>query len=100
MQDRRSLVAIMPASSADHDDGHGDNARTPLLKKASSHTNSLSREVSLLFQDWFMWELLSALLALLSLVAIVCVLVVYDSSSLPDWPSVITVGFFHFSLVI
>ena len=83
----------MPASDAAHDDGHVDGVRTPLLKKVSSHTDSLSQKLSLLFQDWFLWELLSALLALLSLVAIVCVLAAYDSSSLPDWPSAITVGF-------
>ena len=90
----------MPVSSIDPDDGQDDGVHTPLLKKASRHTDSLSQKVSLLFQDWFMWELLSAVLALLSLVAIVCVLAAYDSSSLPDWPSVITVGFSLLSPVI
>ena len=39
-----------------------------------------------------MWEIFSVLVAVLSLVPIISILAVYDSSSLPDWPSVITVG--------
>ena len=83
----------MPESNVRPEDGQGDSARTPLLKKAARHTNSFSHRVSLLFQDWFLWEVLSAVLALLSLIAIVGILLAYDASSLPDWPSSITVGF-------
>lgn len=85
----------MSAFNGDQGDGTDDNPQTPLLKNASSTSHSLSEWLALVFQDWFGWEIISALVALLSLAAIASVLAAYDSSSLPDWPSVITVGFLY-----
>ena len=86
------------AVRANDDNGHNhdDSITTPLLKKTASHTDSLLNQISLLFSDWFLWELLSVFVAVLALVPIVSILAVYDSSSLPDWPSVFTVGCFSF----
>jgi len=86
----------MSAFRSDLGDDTDDNARTPLLKKASSTSHTLSEWMTFSLQDWFGWEILSALTALLSLAAIAAVLAAYDSSSLPDWPSAITVGLSSF----
>lgn len=64
---------------------------TPLLKQSVPRPASLSRKLSLLLQDWWLWEILSALTALISSTVIIVILVIFDSSSLPDWPSVFTV---------
>ena len=72
-------------------DEHDGNSQTPLLKKPKRQARLASTKVSLLLQDWWLWELLSALLAILSTTAIIVILVRYDGSSLPDWPSVLTV---------
>lgn len=67
------------------------DSRTPLLKQSVPRPGSLSRKISLLLQDWWLWEILSALTALISSTAIIVILIIFDSSSLPDWPSVFTV---------
>ena len=78
----------IPAMSNTQD----EDSRTPLLKQSIPRTASLSRKISLLLQDWWLWEILSALTALISSTVIIVILVIFDSSSLPDWPSVFTVG--------
>ena len=72
-------------------DAQGVDSRTPLLKQSVPRPASLSRKISLLLQDWWLWEILSALTALISSTVIIAILVIFDSSSLPDWPSVFTV---------
>ena len=67
------------------------DSRSPLLKQSVPRPASLSRKISLLLQDWWLWEILSALTALISSTVIIVILVIFDSSSLPDWPSVFTV---------
>ena len=78
----------IPAMSNTQD----EDSRTPLLKQSIPRPASLSRKISLLLQDWWLWEILSALTALISSTVIIVILVIFDSSSLPDWPSVFTVG--------
>ena len=67
------------------------DSQTPLLKKGLPKPSSISQKISLLLQDWWLWEILSALIAILATSAIIVILVLFDSSSLPDWPSVFTV---------
>ena len=67
------------------------DSRTPLLKQSFQKPPSLSHKLSLLLQDWWLWEILSALTALISSTVIIVILILFDSSSLPDWPSVFTV---------
>ncbi len=90
----------MPASGSSHLDGHAQNAdpderdadsRTPLLKRSVPKPPTALKEVSLLFQNWWMWEIVSAIVAVLAIVVIIVILVGFDQSSLPDWPSVFTV---------
>ena len=68
-----------------------DGSQTPLLNKLKTKPTTISEKFSLSLQDWWTSELLSALVAVLSTSAIIVILVVYDGSPLPDWPSVITV---------
>ena len=70
---------------------HADSS-TPLLK--ANHirgTQSTRQKVSSLFADWWLWEIISAVTCILALTVVVVILLVYDSSALPDWPSVFTV---------
>ncbi len=67
------------------------DSQTLLLQKELPKSASIARQVSLLLQDWWLWEILSAITAILATTAIIFVLVLYDRSSLPDWPSVFTV---------
>ena len=67
------------------------DSQTPLLRKALPKPASVKNKIALLLQDWWLWEILSALTAILATTAIILILVIYDSSSLPDWPSVFTV---------
>ncbi len=85
--DRFYLNEAIPAMS----DAQDVDFRTPLLKQSVPRPASLLRKISLLLQDWWLWEILSALTALISSAVIIVILVVFDSSSLPDWPSVFTV---------
>jgi hypothetical protein len=74
------------------------NSRTPLLKSDDKQQSSFSGKISNLLQDWWLWELFALGTSLLSITIITVILFLYDSSSLPDWPSVFTVRFFPFSL--
>ncbi|KAK0507926.1 hypothetical protein JMJ35_009815 [Cladonia borealis] len=74
------------------DDAQDVDSRTPLLKQSVPRPASLSRKISSLLQDWWLWEILSALTALISSTVIIVILVIFDSSSLPDWPSVFTIN--------
>ena len=64
---------------------------TPLLQKPSAVSSSIAETVKDSFADWFSWEVLCAIIATLSYIAISAVLVIFDESSLPDWPSIFTV---------
>ena len=68
-----------------------EDARIPLLNGSPFQRNSKPQSVSSLLQDWWLWELLSALVASLATTAIIVILLIYDSSPLPDFPSVFTV---------
>ena len=90
----------MPASGSSHLDGHAQianpderdaNSQTPLLKRFVPKPATASKRVSLLFQDWWLWEIVSAIVAVLAILVIIVILVAFDQSSLPDWPSVFTV---------
>ena len=79
----------MEASS--ESDG-GVNSSTPLLKtKPSRHAFSLLNRLSSLLEDWWLWEILGATTCVLALLIIIVILAIFDSRSLPDWPSVFTV---------
>lgn len=71
------------------------NPQTPLIKRSLPKPSNASEKIASLFQDWWMWEIVSATTAALAVVVIVVVLVIFDQSSLPDWPSVFTVRSFH-----
>lgn len=66
-------------------------ARVPLLKPAYYRGASCIHGVSGLLTDWWLWEILGAITCIIALAVIAVLLFVYDSSSLPDWPSVFTV---------
>lgn len=84
----------MPTSGSTHLDGPTQDAdsRTPLLKKSLHKSATVSKRVALLFQNWWLWEILSATTAVIAINVIVIILVCFDQSSLPDWPSAFTVG--------
>ncbi|KAF6231562.1 hypothetical protein HO173_010314 [Letharia columbiana] len=84
----------MPTSGSSHVDGHAQDAdsQTPLLKKSLNKSATVSKKVILLFQNWWLWEIVSAITAVLAIIVIIVILVVFDQSSLPDWPSVFTIN--------
>lgn len=67
------------------------NSQTPLLKRPFPKPATVSARINLLFQNWWLWEIVSAMTAVLAITVIIVILVVFDQSSLPDWPSVLTV---------
>ena len=70
--------------------------QTPLLKRSPPpECSSVSRRISSHFQNWWLWEIVSAGTAALSIIAIIIILVAFDQRSLPDWPSVFTVRSFQ-----
>ena len=82
-----------------HIDGHIQDAnpddldpdpQTPLLGSVPK-CSSVSKRIALHFQNWWLWEIVSASTAALSIIAIIIILVAFDQSSLPDWPSIFTV---------
>ena len=90
----------MPISGSSHLDGRAQDAnlderdadsQTPLLKRSLAKPATVSKRVSLLFQNWWLWEIVSAVVAVLTIIVIIVILVIFDQSSLPDWPSVFTV---------
>ncbi|KAL9138393.1 MAG: hypothetical protein Q9175_000376 [Cornicularia normoerica] len=60
----------MPTSGSSHLDGHAQdaNAQTPLLKKPLHKSATVSKRVALLFQDWWLWEVVSAITAVLAII--------------------------------
>ena len=95
---------MMSTDGGSHIDGHGQDAytdeldadpQTPLLKRSAPEGSSASRRISLRFQNWWLWEIVSAITAALSIIAIIIILVAFDQRSLPDWPSVFTVRSFQ-----
>ena len=87
----------MPTSGSSHIDDHAQDtdSQTPLLKGSLPKSATVARRISLLFQNWWLWEIISATTAVLAIMVIVIILVVFDQSSLPDWPSVLTVRSIH-----
>ena len=75
-------------ANLDERDAH---SQTPLLRGSATRSTSVLKRTCLFFQDWWLWELVSAGLAVLAVIVIINILVVFDQSSLPDWPSVFTV---------
>lgn len=69
---------------------HADS-RTPLLSADNLQPSSIFQNTRNLLQNWWLWELLASFVSVLSFLSIVVILVVYDSSSLPDWPFVFNV---------
>lgn len=68
------------------------NSSTPLLETSTRpRASSLATKLGALLQDWWLWEIVSATTCILALSVIIIILALYDSSSLPDWPSVFTV---------
>lgn len=79
---------------------HAD-LRTPLLDAAGLRPSSIPQIIGNLLQNWWLWEILSSFISVLSFVSIVVILIVYDSSSLPDWPFVFNVrSYSSFSIVL
>lgn len=84
----------------DYGNGIAADTRMPLLNNdASRRTTSTAKKLGGLFQDWWLWEVMGATTCLLALSVIIVILAVFDSSSLPDWPSVFTVRSVVLSLV-
>lgn len=79
----------MPQGS--HTNERDANSQTPLLKRPLPKPATLVARIILLFQNWWLWEIVSAITAVLAVTVIIIILVVYDQCSLPDWPSVFTV---------
>ena len=67
------------------------DSQTPLLRGSLATPISASKRLSLLFQNWWLWEILSAGTAVTAIAVITIILVAFDQSALPDWPSVFTV---------
>lgn len=80
-----------PIQDSDIEERQHANSRTSLLNAAGQQSSSISQKTSNLLQDWWLWEILSSFVSLLSILSIVVILIVYDSSSLPDWPFVFNV---------
>jgi len=67
------------------------DSSTPLLKSLPLQRASSARsKISGLLSDWWLWEIISAVTCVLALAIIVVILLLYDSSALPDWPFVFT----------
>ena len=88
----------MPTTNGSYIDGHDAdlnerdaNSQTPLLTPSLPKSTSVPKRFALLFQNWWLWEILSASTAVLTIIVIICILFVYDQRSLPDWPSIFTV---------
>lgn len=84
------------APSIGRSDGHGreidelNDPTTPLLMSPSSHHTSIVEKIISLLSNWWLWEILGAVTCLIAVFMIVLVLAVFDGSSRPDWPSIIT----------
>ena len=91
---RFSLLSM--SLDSEHQNGEHeriDNSMTPLLKDQTlDPDSSLFSKAAALLQDWWLWELLGSGTSILAMTAIVVILAIYDSSSLPDWPSSITIN--------
>ncbi|KAL2048120.1 hypothetical protein N7G274_000031 [Stereocaulon virgatum] len=78
--------------SATINNSHAGDSQTPLLKRSVPKPASRGHAISLLLQDCWLWEIFSALTAISATSAIILLLVFFDSSSLPNWPSIITIN--------
>ena len=67
------------------------DSRTPLLRGVRVRTRSLFHNIGQLLQNWWLWEIIGAFTSVLSLSIIFLILLLYDSSSLPDWPFIFNV---------
>ena len=82
-------LSTMPQGS--HTNEQDANSQTPLLKRPLPKPATLLARITLLFQNWWLWEIISAITAVLAFTVIIVILAIFDQSSLPDWPSVFTV---------
>ena len=71
------------------------DSHTPLLRKSLTTPISASKRLLLLFPNWWLWEILSASTAVTAIAAITIILVAFNQSALPDWPTVFTVRSYH-----
>ena len=93
------LTTMSTVRGHDLDDSNQDanlnerdvNSQTPLLRESLDIPMSASKRLSLLFQNWWLWEILAAGTAFTAIAVITIILVVFNQSALPDWPSVFTV---------
>ena len=90
----------MPTAGGSHLDGHireanldeqDTDSHTPLLRGSHIEPIPASKNIPLLFQNWWLWEILSAGTAVVAIIVIIIILAVFNQSSLPDWPFVFTV---------
>lgn len=76
---------------SDIEEQQNADSRTPLLNADGPQQSSMAQNIGNLLQNWWLWEILASFLSLLSILSMVVILIVYDSSSLPDWPFVFNV---------
>ena len=88
------MSTTISTSGSSRLDGHTQDAdsRTPLLTKSLHMSATVSKRTALLFQNWWLCEILSAATAATAISGIIIILVIFDQSPLPDWPSIFTVG--------
>ena len=79
------------SSESDGRNGTANSSTPLLLPNASRRASTFLGLLSGLLQDWWLWELIGATTCVVALAVIIVLLAVYDSCSLPDWPSVFTV---------
>lgn len=65
----------------------------PLLKSQSSYHTRIVEKIASLLSNWWLWEILGAIICLIAFSMIVLLLAIFDGSSRPDWPSIITACF-------
>ena len=91
----RTCAPMSPPVEGINEPQNSDGARSdeeqPLLRSKSTNRPPTMQTVSSLLQNWWLWEVLAMGTSLLSVTMITVILLSYDSSALPDWPSIITV---------
>ena len=89
----KHCVVTMTLSQSNDLDGHSSDpdSYTPLLTKSLPKSASATAKVGLLLQDWWLWEIIAAVGAIIATSSVIIILVLFDGSPLPDWPSVLTV---------
>ena len=82
----------------DHASGNAqpqdDDSRTPLLGAVTVQSRSMLDKISSLLQNWWLWEIVGAATSVVCISIILVILLLYNSSSLPDWPFIFNVRMF------